>query len=426
MTEALLAWHSRFGIPPEWISDQGTHFKNEVVTELGRRLRVQQTLTPAYCPWTNGSVERVNRDILEVIRAMVLEYKIGYKDWVYLVPMVQSNLNHTAVPSLGNRAPLELFTGLPCPTPLREFYLPEKDKLQTVPECEKIDEFLSKLRDSIQAMHGPVQDRKEKQRLLNKKRERGENLVNFSVGDFVLRSRVDEKHGNKLQVTWIGPYRVVRADAHSFRVQNLLTEEELDVHASRLKLDADDSLEVTEELVEHVAAQGIVLAVDGLKEHRWNDDIKDYELLVGWKGLQTIEDSYEPMMSLSKEIRVLVNNYVAEARDQELSAYWKRARGEGEPSVVSVTPAVEPSTTDASTRRRASGKKRRRRSTGASRKRQTGEDDVQAVANRILPGNAPSGIRVSGENAQASEGMASLSSFTRSGRRIRRISRPHK
>ncbi|KAG1694588.1 hypothetical protein DVH05_021094 [Phytophthora capsici] len=53
---------------------------------------------------------------------------------------------------------------------------------------------------------------------------------------------------------------------------------------------------------------------------KWNDDIKDYELLVGWKGLQTIEDSYEPMMSLSKEIRVLVNNCVAEAGDQELSA----------------------------------------------------------------------------------------------------------
>ncbi|KAG1696923.1 hypothetical protein DVH05_017832 [Phytophthora capsici] len=145
--------------------------------------------------------------------------------------------------------------------------------------------------------------------------------------------------------------------------------------------------------------------------YRWNDDIKDYELLVGWKGLQTIEDSYKPVMSLSKEIRVLVNNYVAEAGDQELSAYWKRAGGEGEPSVVSVTPAVEPSTTDASTRRRASGKKRRRRSTGASRKIQTGEDDVQAVTNRILPGNTPSRIRVSGENAQASEGMAFLSLF---------------
>eukprot|EP00644_Phytophthora_capsici_P017878 jgi/Phyca11/126394/e_gw1.62.241.1 len=149
VVEALLDWHSRYGVPPSWVSDQGTHFKNEVVAELSRRLRTQQTFTPAYSPWVNGSIERINRDILHVI--------------------LQSNLNHTAVPSLGNHSPLELFTGLENPTPLSE---------------------------------------REKQRLLNRKRERGENMVNFTVGDYVLRSRVDEKHGNKLQVMWVGPYQV--------------------------------------------------------------------------------------------------------------------------------------------------------------------------------------------------------------------------
>ncbi|KAG4062025.1 hypothetical protein PC123_g3134 [Phytophthora cactorum] len=414
VTEALLAWHSRFGIPPVWISDQGSHFKNEVVAELSRRLRVQQAFTPAYCPWINGSVEHVNRDILQVIRAMILEYKISYKDRVYLVSMVQSSLNNTVVSSLGSRAPVELFTGLECPTPLKEFYLPEKNELQTVPKCGKIDDFLDKLRGSIQAMHGAVQDRKEKLRQLNRKRERGKNLVNFSVGDFVLRSRVDEKQGNKLQLTWVGPCRVVRANAHSFRVQHLVTREELDVHASRLNLYADDSLEVTDELLEHVAVQGILLAFEGLKEHRWNADIKDYELRVGWKGLQTIEDCYEPMLSLSKEIRVLVNNYLAQAGDQEVSKYWKRTSGDGESGVVSETPAIaapEPPTVDTSTRRRASSRKRRRRSTGAPCKGQTGEDDEQAMAIRVLPENAPTGIRVSDENAQDSEVMGPQSSY---------------
>ncbi|POM73863.1 Chromodomain containing hypothetical protein [Phytophthora palmivora] len=36
-----------------------------------------------------------------------------------------------------------------------------------------------------------------------------ERPVDFSVGDYVLRSRVDEKlQSNKLLVTWVGPYRV--------------------------------------------------------------------------------------------------------------------------------------------------------------------------------------------------------------------------
>ncbi|KAG3128725.1 hypothetical protein C6341_g24429 [Phytophthora cactorum] len=243
-TEALLAWYSRFGIPPVWVSDNGTHFKNEGVTELSRRLRTKQTFTPAYSPWIIGSVERVNRDILQVIKAMIISYKVSQKDWVSLVPLVQTNLNHIAVPSLGNRSPLEIFTGLQNPTPLQKFYLPEAKNLQQVPKSGEIDGYLANLRESVQSMHCAVDDKRLKQRLLNKKRERGENLVNFTVGDYVLRSRVDEKQSKKLQVTWVGPYRVL----------------------------------LTDELFEHISAQGIVLAVDKLKDHQWNNNIKDYEM----------------------------------------------------------------------------------------------------------------------------------------------------
>ncbi|KAE8979192.1 hypothetical protein PR001_g24622 [Phytophthora rubi] len=124
------------------------HSNNEVVAEVSRRLRTQQEFTPAYCPWINGSVERVNRAILQVTRTMILEYKINHTEWSYLMPMVQASLNHTAVSSLGNKAPVELFTGLPSPTPLREFYMPNVGELQEVPEVDKIDEFLANLRTS--------------------------------------------------------------------------------------------------------------------------------------------------------------------------------------------------------------------------------------------------------------------------------------
>ncbi|GMF38609.1 unnamed protein product [Phytophthora fragariaefolia] len=53
---ALLDWHSRFGIPPEWVSDNGSYFKNDVVAELSRRLRTKQSFKLAYSPdqWTSG------------------------------------------------------------------------------------------------------------------------------------------------------------------------------------------------------------------------------------------------------------------------------------------------------------------------------------------------------------------------------------
>ncbi|OWZ08102.1 hypothetical protein PHMEG_00019407 [Phytophthora megakarya] len=287
--EAILSWHSRYGVPPIWVSDNGSHFKNEVMSELRRRLKTQQQFTPAYCPWINGSIERVNRDILQVLRAMILEYKISTRDWIYLIPMVQSSLNHTPVPSLASKAPVELFTGLPCPSPLQSFYSHGKKEILQIPDdADKIE---------------------------------GENVVNFDVGDYVLRSRVDDKQGNKLHVTWTGPHIVVRADAHSFRVRHLVTGDESDVHASRLKFYADNSLNITEELLEHVAAQGTVLAVNELKEHRWNNTIKDYELRVNWRGLEPIEDSWEPITTLGKEIPTLVDDYVTK-RELALQQHW--------------------------------------------------------------------------------------------------------
>lgn len=101
-----------------------------------------------------------------------------------------------------------------------------------------------------------------------------------------------------------------------------MTGDELDVHASRLKFYADSSLNVTEEILEHVAAQGIILSVNELKDHRWNASINDYEVLVNWRGLQSIEDSWEPMKSLAKDIKILLAQYVKK-QDTKVRAYWQ-------------------------------------------------------------------------------------------------------
>lgn len=107
---------------------------------------------------------------------------------------MQANLNQTIVPSLGNRAPIELFTGLPCPSPLDTIFVPSLEKEGVVPvrDTEKIKKAVNELRMSIMGMHKVVEDARLKQTLLNQKKARGENIVNFSIGDYVLRSRVDE------------------------------------------------------------------------------------------------------------------------------------------------------------------------------------------------------------------------------------------
>lgn len=97
-----------------------------------------------------------------------------------------------SIPSLDNKSPVEVFTGLPCASSLQEFRI-AGDVLQSI-QCDsaEITGFLEQLRTSIQCMHCKMGDQKLNQRLLNKKKKRGESIADFSVGDYVLRSRVDE------------------------------------------------------------------------------------------------------------------------------------------------------------------------------------------------------------------------------------------
>jgi hypothetical protein len=155
--------------------------------------------------------------------------------WTYFVPVLQANLNHTPVPSLDNRAPIELFCVLPAMSPL-DFCLDSRQKqlVEIGEHPQKISENLERLRESAQAMHRAMTDAREKQTQRNKDNQGPAVRPNFDVGDFVLRSRVDQKYNDKLLVTWIGPYQLVRADEHSFRVRHLVTGIEQDVHPAQV------------------------------------------------------------------------------------------------------------------------------------------------------------------------------------------------
>ncbi|KAE8981370.1 hypothetical protein PR001_g24019 [Phytophthora rubi] len=275
---AILDWHSRFGIPPTRVSDSGSHFTSKVIGELNRRLKAQQKFTLAYTPWRNGSVERVNRDIIQVLKALILEFKVSAADWPYLLPLVQSSLNHSPVQSLANKAPIELFTGLPCPNTLDTVVLPgKKARVVSLPkERPDLDSKLRQLRASLKVMHKAVKEVRERQALRYRSRRHYEQPVNVSIGDYVLRSHVDEKlHANKLSVTWVGPYRVT-------------------------------------------ASQGTLLAVEALVDHRYHTSMKMFEIKVKWQGLEEVEDSWEPLKSIVEDVPKLMKEYADEAKDGRL------------------------------------------------------------------------------------------------------------
>ncbi|ETK79736.1 hypothetical protein F441_14666 [Phytophthora nicotianae CJ01A1] len=137
------------------------------------------------------------------------------------------------------------------------------------------------------------------------------NICNFDCGDFVLWSRIDKRlQGNKLLVRWVGPFRITSALSHSFMVQHLLTNDEYEVHGSRLKHYSDADLNVTEELRQHIANQGIVLGVRANVDHRYDEAAGEWQLYIAWRGLDDSENSWEPFASIYSDVPALVRSYV--------------------------------------------------------------------------------------------------------------------
>ncbi|GMF36002.1 unnamed protein product [Phytophthora fragariaefolia] len=218
---------------------------------------------------------------------MILEFQLDTRNWLYLLPLVQGNLNHSSVESLGNHALIEVFTGLPAPSALNKIAVPSDKGTRLVPfDPERVSAHVRKLHHSLHAMHKEATTQKEKKRLYEMAYAKG-RICNFVVGDFVLWSRLDSRlQGSKILVRWVGPFRVVEPRQHSFIVEHLVTKDKVDVHGPCLKFYCDSSLNVKAELKAHVAKQGIVLGIRAIVNHRKNPVSNEWDVQVAWIGLE--------------------------------------------------------------------------------------------------------------------------------------------
>lgn len=54
---------------------------------------IQHKPTVAYSPCVNDTVERLNRDILAALRALIAELKLAPRDWASVLEIIPSILN---------------------------------------------------------------------------------------------------------------------------------------------------------------------------------------------------------------------------------------------------------------------------------------------------------------------------------------------
>jgi transposase InsO family protein len=313
---ALMDWFKRFGVVHQWVSDQGAHFKNQVIERLQRALGAHHHFTTAYTPWANGTVEVVNREILKVLKALLSERRLQPNDWPILLPIIQAALNLMPADRLGGATPLRAFTALTEGNMLRCLLHPREPLEKSIEWTEdEIKGHLESVRVALDGMHATMTDESEKRRRAARERaanRQGVQLIRFSEGDFVLAATATGKAGHKLGLVWRGPKRIVRAlNDYTFEVQDLVAPFATTIrHAARLQLYREAARGQAEELMEQaIYGEGGHL-VECIQDCRKSPATHQWEVLIKWYGLDDVEASWEPAEVIKEDVPVLFQRFV--------------------------------------------------------------------------------------------------------------------
>jgi hypothetical protein len=96
-----------YGIPRRVISDRDPQFMAQFTKELCKNLKIDQNLSTAYHPQTDGQSEQANQRIKQYLRIYGNDKK---NDWVDLLPLAQFTHNAWKNESTGI-SPFELLIG---------------------------------------------------------------------------------------------------------------------------------------------------------------------------------------------------------------------------------------------------------------------------------------------------------------------------
>ncbi|CEO95676.1 hypothetical protein PBRA_009684 [Plasmodiophora brassicae] len=318
-TEALNQWIADFATPEYLVTDGGSHFTAEIMEELTRLRDVQHHITTAYCPWANGTVERANRTVLNVMRSILNEAQITTHNWPYLCPVVQHVINHTPSRRLNGYAPITVVTGRSPESPLDQIWDPKERQWRRIPP-EGFAKYVPMLQEVLDEIHKAVDEAKAQRHASNVRQQRRRlnksHYESFIVGDYVLNAKPVPGPAQKLIAQWRGPYRVVKMiNDQVYELEDPLTERHFNAHSQRIRRYADADLNRTVDLKRHLQHADNQLLVDDLLDCRVDRETQELQIKVLWSGFDEAEATWEPARVIYEDVPELVQKLIRRLGD---------------------------------------------------------------------------------------------------------------
>ena len=323
----------RWGRASELRCDNAKAFTSAMVTALLQRAKVKQHLTAPYSHQSNGQVENCNRRVMDILRAMILDGRIGansHTKWSLLLPDVRRVLMTRTITQHGC-TPNDL-AYMNCPETEasifeEEPWLPAKTTSPTDQEDEP--EWLRNLAAQHEYLIDICDERQDE--LLQKLAQANEanratsKLRPLQVHDFALLKLTDRPQ-DKIQPRWAGPYLVISfpnndPNGPKVTLQHIATKKVGDFHVNMLKHCDMSLMKKIEDAIPYAAADNFEYEIESILEHqpsgprRTKDglqDKKNYTFKCLWKDLPTGPDnpSWEPWGNESMRSTEAYKDYV--------------------------------------------------------------------------------------------------------------------
>jgi hypothetical protein len=197
------------GLPKRIVSDRDVLFTSIFWQHLNKLLGIKLNMSSAYHPESDGSTERANRTVTQMIRSCI---SIDQKDWVSKLPAVEFAINSARSESTGY-APFFLDTGR----------MPRSMIWETPASSEYpgVRVFAQKMKNAIMAAHDAILDSRVKQ---TRSANRHRRPSPFAEGDMVYISTKNisfpKGRARKFIPKYIGPYLIEKDFGNnSYRVK---------------------------------------------------------------------------------------------------------------------------------------------------------------------------------------------------------------
>lgn len=133
-------------------------------------MHIKHSFTTAYCPWSDGTVERKCKEVIRISHALLSEWRLSTGQWPAVLDVIQRIIHHSPVHRLGKnengntRCPMEVFLGLRPSllgarlTPLRRY---RDIKSTNAERCHQIAD-IGRIHTVLEQMHKDVSNSNQK------------------------------------------------------------------------------------------------------------------------------------------------------------------------------------------------------------------------------------------------------------------------